>query len=108
VLTVSSLLPPPLPACPLPCPACPLPSPAWPPLLTFVPPSPYLRASSPALGPPPCPLPPPLGVHSERTKVPVWPFSLVSVFLGAFALLPYFALWTSGAPRVPTEEERGS
>ncbi|CAI5476688.1 unnamed protein product [Closterium sp. Yama58-4] len=48
-------------------------------------------------------LPPP----SNRTTIPAWPFLLASFFAGAFALMPFFALWTPGKAAVPTEEERG-
>ncbi|CAD7704666.1 unnamed protein product, partial [Ostreobium quekettii] len=28
----------------------------------------------------------------SKNKIPVWPFALASMFLGSYALLPYFAL----------------
>lgn len=38
---------------------------------------------------------------------PIWPFSVLSGFVGAFALLPYFALWRGdGAPPLPSKEEK--
>ncbi|CAI7848345.1 unnamed protein product [Closterium sp. NIES-54] len=45
--------------------------------------------------------------RTNRTTIPAWPFLLASFFAGAFALMPFFALWTPGAAAVPTEEERG-
>ncbi|XP_057761311.1 uncharacterized protein LOC130981687 [Arachis stenosperma] len=38
----------------------------------------------------------------SKSKVPVWPFLLLSCFGGAYALLPYFILWNPPAP--PIEE----
>ncbi|XP_020996545.1 uncharacterized protein LOC107485638 [Arachis duranensis] len=40
--------------------------------------------------------------RSSKSKVPVWPFLLLSCFGGAYALLPYFILWNPPAP--PVEE----
>ncbi|CAI5510667.1 unnamed protein product [Closterium sp. Naga37s-1] len=45
--------------------------------------------------------------RTNRTTIPAWPFLLASFFAGAFALMPFFALWTPGKAAVPTEEERG-
>eukprot|EP00475_Leptophrys_vorax_P005245 TRINITY_DN13181_c0_g1_i2.p1 TRINITY_DN13181_c0_g1~~TRINITY_DN13181_c0_g1_i2.p1 ORF type:complete len:192 (+),score=9.18 TRINITY_DN13181_c0_g1_i2:290-865(+) len=45
--------------------------------------------------------------RTDRTKVPAWPFLLGSFFAGAFALLPFFALWSPGKPQLPSEEQRG-
>ncbi|GJP44576.1 hypothetical protein CLOM_g3955 [Closterium sp. NIES-68] len=45
--------------------------------------------------------------RTNRTTIPAWPFLLASFFAGAFALLPFFALWAPGVPTVPTQEERG-
>jgi RsiW-degrading membrane proteinase PrsW (M82 family) len=39
---------------------------------------------------------------SSKSKVPVWPFLILSFFGGAYALLPYFVLWTPPPP--PVEE----
>ncbi|KAL1336896.1 uncharacterized protein [Arachis hypogaea] len=41
---------------------------------------------------------------SLKSKVPVWPFLLLSCFGGAYALLPYFILWNPPAP--PIEETK--
>ncbi|XP_006857755.2 uncharacterized protein LOC18447599 [Amborella trichopoda] len=40
--------------------------------------------------------------RSTESKIPVWPFVLLSCFGGAYALLPYFVLWR---PPPPTIEE---
>ncbi|XLS90238.1 hypothetical protein HN51_066246 [Arachis hypogaea] len=40
--------------------------------------------------------------YSSKSKVPVWPFLLLSCFGSAYALLPYFIFWNPPAP--PTEE----
>ncbi|KAL4317526.1 hypothetical protein AHAS_Ahas15G0393900 [Arachis hypogaea] len=40
--------------------------------------------------------------RSSKSKVPFWPFFLLSCFDGAYALLPYFILWNPPAP--PIEE----
>lgn len=43
-----------------------------------------------------------LGTHSSKSNIPVWPFLILSFFGGAYALLPYFVLWTPPPP--PVEE----
>ncbi|KAJ8748165.1 hypothetical protein K2173_000573 [Erythroxylum novogranatense] len=40
--------------------------------------------------------------RSSKSKVPVWPFLVLSCFGGAYALLPYFVLWRPPPP--PVEE----
>ncbi|KAH7387204.1 hypothetical protein KP509_16G010500 [Ceratopteris richardii] len=45
--------------------------------------------------------------RSSRNKIPVWPFASLSVFAGAFALLPYFALWEPSALKVSGQEMEG-
>nr|DAD23689.1 TPA_asm: hypothetical protein HUJ06_025152 [Nelumbo nucifera] len=40
--------------------------------------------------------------RSTRSKIPVWPFLVFSIFGGAYALLPYFVLWRPPPP--PVEE----
>ncbi|MED6183158.1 hypothetical protein PIB30_035477 [Stylosanthes scabra] len=40
--------------------------------------------------------------RSSKSKIPVWPFLILSCFGGAYALLPYFILWNPPAP--PVEE----
>jgi len=39
-----------------------------------------------------------LPTGKSSNNVPAWPFVLASVFLGTFALLPYFAVWTPSKP----------
>lgn len=50
------------------------------------------------------------GARSEN-KIPAWPFVSASFFLGAFALVPYMALWQpkeiSAAPPAASEFEVG-
>ncbi|XP_022140723.1 uncharacterized protein LOC111011318 [Momordica charantia] len=41
--------------------------------------------------------------RSSNSNVPVWPFLVLSVFLGAYGLLPYFVLWKPPPP--PIEED---
>uniref|UniRef100_A0A6N2N9K0 Cardiolipin synthase N-terminal domain-containing protein n=1 Tax=Salix viminalis TaxID=40686 RepID=A0A6N2N9K0_SALVM len=41
---------------------------------------------------------------SSKTKIPVWPFLILSCFGGAYALLPYFILWTPPPPPVEENE----
>ncbi|KAJ4975996.1 hypothetical protein NE237_001102 [Protea cynaroides] len=44
--------------------------------------------------------------RSSRSKIPTWPFVVLSFFGGAYALIPYFVLWRPPPP--PVEEvERG-
>lgn len=40
--------------------------------------------------------------YSSKSKIPVWPFLILSCFGGAYALLPYFVLWRPPPP--PIEE----
>ncbi|XP_050207054.1 uncharacterized protein LOC126656513 [Mercurialis annua] len=42
--------------------------------------------------------------RSSNSKVPVWPFLLLSCFGGAYALLPYFVLWKPPPPPVEESE----
>ncbi|XP_078443711.1 uncharacterized protein LOC144713095 [Wolffia australiana] len=42
--------------------------------------------------------------RSSRSKVPVWPFLMVSFFAGAYGLIPYFVLWKPPPPPVMKEE----
>ncbi|KAM0959042.1 hypothetical protein TB2_023874 [Malus domestica] len=42
--------------------------------------------------------------RSSRSKVPVWPFLILSCFGGAYALLPYFVLWRPPPPPVDESE----
>lgn len=45
--------------------------------------------------------------RSARSKVPIWPFTTLSCFAGAFALLPYFGLWQPPPPKLSKEEIEG-
>ncbi|KAM2108279.1 hypothetical protein ACFX1Q_025150 [Malus domestica] len=40
----------------------------------------------------------------SRSKVPVWPFLILSCFGGPYALLPYFVLWRPPPPPVDESE----
>ncbi|KAH6780994.1 transmembrane protein [Perilla frutescens var. hirtella] len=40
--------------------------------------------------------------RSSKSKIPCWPFVVLSCFGGAYALIPYFVLWRPPAP--PVEE----
>ncbi|PQQ20724.1 hypothetical protein Pyn_26320 [Prunus yedoensis var. nudiflora] len=42
---------------------------------------------------------------SSKSKVPVWPFLIVSYLAGAYALLPYFVLCRPPPPLVDDESE---
>lgn len=42
--------------------------------------------------------------RSAKNKTPVWPFLVLSCFGGAYALIPYFVLWTPPPPPVEEEE----
>ncbi|KAJ4785498.1 transmembrane protein [Rhynchospora pubera] len=42
--------------------------------------------------------------RSSRSKVPVWPFLVLSFFGGAYALIPYFVLWRPPPPPIEEEE----
>ncbi|WIA28357.1 hypothetical protein OEZ86_010904 [Tetradesmus obliquus] len=47
---------------------------------------------------------------ARSNKLPAWPFVCASVFLGAYALIPYMALWEPKSPQQqlpPPEEELG-
>eukprot|EP00271_Cylindrocystis_brebissonii_P009172 TRINITY_DN2384_c0_g2_i1.p1 TRINITY_DN2384_c0_g2~~TRINITY_DN2384_c0_g2_i1.p1 ORF type:complete len:361 (-),score=33.26 TRINITY_DN2384_c0_g2_i1:336-1418(-) len=47
--------------------------------------------------------------RSSTGSPPVWPFSTASTFVGAFALLPYFASWRGEkGPKLPSREERAN
>lgn len=41
---------------------------------------------------------------SSKSKIPVWPFVVLSFFGGAYALIPYFVLWKPPPP--PVEESQ--
>lgn len=42
--------------------------------------------------------------RSSNSKVPVWPFLVLSCFGGAYALLPYFVLWKPPPPSISDDE----
>ncbi|XVF71712.1 hypothetical protein PTKIN_Ptkin12aG0061600 [Pterospermum kingtungense] len=42
--------------------------------------------------------------RSSKNGVPAWPFLVLSCFLGAYALLPYFVLWSPPPPPVEEDE----
>nr|CAD1824711.1 unnamed protein product [Ananas comosus var. bracteatus] len=42
--------------------------------------------------------------RSSKTKIPVWPFLVLSCVGGAYALIPYFVLWKPPPPPVSEEE----
>lgn len=42
--------------------------------------------------------------RSSKSKVPVWPFLVLSCFGGAYALIPYFVLWKPPPPAVGEDE----
>lgn len=42
--------------------------------------------------------------RSSKSKIPVWPFLILSCFGGAYALLPYFVLWRPPPPPVEESE----
>ncbi|XP_030966728.1 uncharacterized protein LOC115987341 [Quercus lobata] len=44
--------------------------------------------------------------RSSKSKIPVWPFLILSCFGGAYALLPYFVLWKPPPPPVEETEVR--
>ncbi|BFG25890.1 hypothetical protein CerSpe_121640 [Prunus speciosa] len=44
--------------------------------------------------------------RSSKSKVPVWPFLILSFFGGVYALLPYFVLWRPPPPPVDESELR--
>ncbi|KAK1269347.1 hypothetical protein QJS04_geneDACA006723 [Acorus gramineus] len=41
---------------------------------------------------------------SSKSKIPVWPFVVLSFFGGAYALLPYFVLWRPPPPNIDEDE----
>ncbi|XP_051151899.1 uncharacterized protein LOC127265915 [Andrographis paniculata] len=45
--------------------------------------------------------------RSYKSKIPVWPFLLLSLFGGIYALLPYFVLWRPPSPPVAKSELKG-
>ncbi|XP_052178480.1 uncharacterized protein LOC127792143 isoform X2 [Diospyros lotus] len=45
--------------------------------------------------------------RSSKSKIPVWPFLVLSFFGGAYALLPYFVLWRPPSPPIEEAELRG-
>nr|CAD1824687.1 unnamed protein product [Ananas comosus var. bracteatus] len=42
--------------------------------------------------------------RSSKTKIPVWPFLVLSCVGGAYALIPYFVLWKPPPPPVSEDE----
>ncbi|KAL8478262.1 hypothetical protein ACS0TY_030238 [Phlomoides rotata] len=44
--------------------------------------------------------------RSSKSKIPVWPFVVLSFFGGAYVLIPYFVLWRPPAPPVEESELR--
>ncbi|XP_058112710.1 uncharacterized protein LOC131255841 isoform X2 [Magnolia sinica] len=42
--------------------------------------------------------------RSSRSKIPVWPFLVLSCFGGAYALIPYFVLWRPPPPALDEAE----
>ncbi|XP_073122962.1 uncharacterized protein [Henckelia pumila] len=44
--------------------------------------------------------------RSSRSKIPLWPFLILSCFGGAYILIPYFVLWKPPAPEVEESEIR--
>uniref|UniRef100_A0A5B7AG24 Cardiolipin synthase N-terminal domain-containing protein n=1 Tax=Davidia involucrata TaxID=16924 RepID=A0A5B7AG24_DAVIN len=44
--------------------------------------------------------------RSSKSKIPVWPFLILSCFGGAYTLLPYFVLWRPPPPPVEETELR--
>ncbi|XP_009588490.1 uncharacterized protein [Nicotiana tomentosiformis] len=44
--------------------------------------------------------------RSSKSSIPVWPFLVLSFFGGAYALIPYFALWKPPPPPVEETELR--
>lgn len=41
---------------------------------------------------------------SSKSKIPVWPFLILSCIGGAYALIPYFVLWKPPPPPIDEEE----
>ncbi|KAI4305597.1 hypothetical protein L6164_028954 [Bauhinia variegata] len=44
--------------------------------------------------------------RSAKSKIPAWPFLVLSFFLGVYALIPYFVLWQPPPPPVEETELR--
>ncbi|XP_017697113.2 uncharacterized protein LOC103702387 isoform X2 [Phoenix dactylifera] len=44
--------------------------------------------------------------RSSRSKIPVWPFLVLSFFGGAYALIPYFVFWKPPPPALGEDEIR--
>ncbi|PNT67190.1 hypothetical protein BRADI_3g22350v3 [Brachypodium distachyon] len=42
--------------------------------------------------------------RSSQSKIPVWPFLVLSCFGGAYALIPYFVLWKPPPPAIDEDE----
>ncbi|XP_047047215.1 uncharacterized protein LOC124652235 [Lolium rigidum] len=42
--------------------------------------------------------------RSSNSKIPVWPFLVLSCFGGAYALIPYFVLWKPPPPAIDEDE----
>ncbi|XWS31100.1 hypothetical protein CRYUN_Cryun23aG0048600 [Craigia yunnanensis] len=42
--------------------------------------------------------------RSSKSSIPTWPFLVLSCFVGAYALLPYFVLWSPPPPPVEENE----
>ncbi|XP_039853786.1 uncharacterized protein LOC120712132 isoform X2 [Panicum virgatum] len=42
--------------------------------------------------------------RSSKSKIPVWPFLVLSCFGGAYALIPYFVLWKPPPPPIDEDE----
>lgn len=42
--------------------------------------------------------------RSSKSKIPVWPFLILSCIGGAYALIPYFVLWKPPPPPIDEEE----
>ncbi|OMP06218.1 hypothetical protein CCACVL1_01672 [Corchorus capsularis] len=42
--------------------------------------------------------------RSSKSSIPTWPFLVLSCFGGAYALLPYFVLWSPPPPPVEEDE----
>jgi hypothetical protein len=41
---------------------------------------------------------------SSKSKIPVWPFLVLSCIGGAYALIPYFVLWKPPPPPIDEDE----
>lgn len=41
---------------------------------------------------------------SSQSKIPVWPFLVLSLVGGCYALIPYFVLWNPPPPPVEEDE----